>query len=86
MCLVEQPIAVVCQELARRQTTLIEGPVTRTGATGTLTSVYIRDPDGNLLELARYDDQTTGDRAKTSPLSARVFIVFTTFREGQTAA
>ncbi len=68
MCLlVEQPIAAVCQELARRQTPLIEGPVTRTGATGTLTSVYIRDPDGNLLELARYDDQTAGDRAKSSP-------------------
>jgi catechol 2,3-dioxygenase-like lactoylglutathione lyase family enzyme len=29
------------------------GPVQRTGATSALTSVYVRDPDGNLVELAR---------------------------------
>ncbi len=29
------------------------GPVRRTGATSALTSVYVRDPDGNLVELAR---------------------------------
>ncbi|WP_348550708.1 VOC family protein [Acidithiobacillus sp.] len=31
------------------------GPVPRTGATGPITSVYFRDPDGNLLEVATYD-------------------------------
>lgn len=30
------------------------GPVERTGARGTLTSVYIRDPDGSLIEIATY--------------------------------
>jgi catechol 2,3-dioxygenase-like lactoylglutathione lyase family enzyme len=30
------------------------GPVTRTGARGPMTSVYVRDPDGNLLEIASY--------------------------------
>lgn len=29
-----------------------EGPVERTGATGRIRSVYLRDPDGNLIELA----------------------------------
>jgi catechol 2,3-dioxygenase-like lactoylglutathione lyase family enzyme len=31
---------------------VIEGPVERTGATGTISSVYVRDPDGNLVELS----------------------------------
>lgn len=31
------------------------GPVTRTGATGPITSVYLRDPDRNLLEISTYD-------------------------------
>ncbi len=31
-----------------------DGPVGRTGATGPITSVYCRDPDGNLVEIASY--------------------------------
>jgi catechol 2,3-dioxygenase-like lactoylglutathione lyase family enzyme len=33
----------------------VEGPVRRLGALGAMTSVYIRDPDGNLAEIAVYD-------------------------------
>ena len=32
------------------------GPVRRDGAIGTLVSVYLRDPDGNLVELSSYVD------------------------------
>jgi catechol 2,3-dioxygenase-like lactoylglutathione lyase family enzyme len=31
---------------------IVEGPVARTGATGPIVSIYIRDPDGNLLEIS----------------------------------
>ena len=33
---------------------IIEGPVARTGAKGPMTSIYIRDPDQNLIEIATY--------------------------------
>ena len=39
-------------KLALRGVEVIEGPVERTGATGRLRSIYIRDPDGNLIELS----------------------------------
>ncbi|WP_457664819.1 VOC family protein [Thiolapillus sp.] len=34
---------------------ILEGPVTRTGAMGTIVSFYFRDPDGNLIEVANYE-------------------------------
>ncbi len=32
----------------------VQGPVPKTGALGPMTSVYCRDPDGNLIEIASY--------------------------------
>lgn len=40
--------------LAAQGVAVEEGPVTRTGARGAITSVYFRDPDGNLIELGHY--------------------------------
>lgn len=50
--LVEPPIAQVVERLGAADIAIIEGPVERTGAQGTLLSVYCRDPDGNLVELS----------------------------------
>lgn len=35
---------------------ILEGPVKRTGARGPITSLYVRDPDLNLIELSVYGD------------------------------
>jgi catechol 2,3-dioxygenase-like lactoylglutathione lyase family enzyme len=37
--------------------TIIDGPVGRQGALGDMMSVYCRDPDGNLVEIASYLDK-----------------------------
>jgi catechol 2,3-dioxygenase-like lactoylglutathione lyase family enzyme len=56
LCLVTTaPPDRVLAHLAACQITVEAGPVPRTGALGPITSVYIRDPDGNLLEIASYD-------------------------------
>lgn len=39
-------------QLAENGVTVEEGPVKRTGATGPILSIYIRDPDGNLIEIS----------------------------------
>jgi catechol 2,3-dioxygenase-like lactoylglutathione lyase family enzyme len=33
---------------------ILQGPVDKTGALGTIRSVYCRDPDGNLVEISSY--------------------------------
>jgi catechol 2,3-dioxygenase-like lactoylglutathione lyase family enzyme len=55
LCLItEMPIAGVQEELAAAGVPIEEGPVDRTGALGPIRSVYIRDPDRNLIEIATY--------------------------------
>ncbi len=46
------PAAEVVAHLQACDITVEKGPVRRTGATGPLLSVYLRDPDGNLVEVA----------------------------------
>ena len=48
------PIAQVIEHLQAQAIEIEEGPVERTGAVGTLESVYLRDPDNNLLEISNY--------------------------------
>jgi catechol 2,3-dioxygenase-like lactoylglutathione lyase family enzyme len=48
------PVEEVAAHLAAQGVAVEEGPVERTGALGPMRSVYLRDPDGNLLEISAY--------------------------------
>jgi catechol 2,3-dioxygenase-like lactoylglutathione lyase family enzyme len=45
---------------------LMFGPVHQMGALGPMTSVYCRDPDQNIIEIASYDEPTTHPGVLTS--------------------
>ena len=47
-----EPLDAVVRRLEAAGIPIEAGPVPRTGATGPIRSVYIRDPDGNLIEIA----------------------------------
>ena len=49
-----QPVQEVLDHFAAAGVVPEVGPVERTGALGAMTSVYCRDPDGNLIEVAVY--------------------------------
>jgi catechol 2,3-dioxygenase-like lactoylglutathione lyase family enzyme len=51
---VRQDIPEVVEHLRSCGVEVVEGPVGRAGALGPMTSVYLRDPDGNLVELSKY--------------------------------
>lgn len=50
--IVTTPLDEVVAHLKRYGVAIVEGPVQRTGATGPIRSVYVRDPDLNLIELS----------------------------------
>jgi catechol 2,3-dioxygenase-like lactoylglutathione lyase family enzyme len=56
VCLVTTtPLDRVVAHLRACGVPIEEGPVSRIGATGPITSVYLRDPDGDLVEVSTYD-------------------------------
>jgi len=58
ICLiVNERLDAVVAHLSACGVPIEEGPVVRTGALGPINSVYIRDPDGNLVELSHYQDE-----------------------------
>ncbi|ACZ83862.1 VOC family protein [Streptosporangium roseum] len=59
ICLVVEPLD--WQEVIESGVfTLLEGPVRRFGARGNATSIYVRDPDGNTVELRWYPQDAEG--------------------------
>lgn len=49
-----RPLAEVIAKLRASNWPILEGPVARTGAVGKIQSVYVRDPDQNLIEISEY--------------------------------
>ena len=55
LCLLTSaPPEQVVAHLRAEQVDIESGPVPRTGAQGVIRSVYVRDPDGNLVEISSY--------------------------------
>lgn len=56
LCLITRTgLNEVVAHLRDRGIQIEEGPVTRTGALGPITSVYLRDPDRNLVQIGTYE-------------------------------
>ncbi|MBW1605902.1 VOC family protein [Lactobacillus sp. Sy-1] len=54
-CLITKTaIKDVIATLKQKQIPIIEGPETKHGAMGPIESIYLRDPDNNLVEIANY--------------------------------
>jgi catechol 2,3-dioxygenase-like lactoylglutathione lyase family enzyme len=49
------PLDEVISKLKRSKIEIVEGPVKKTGAAGPIRSVYVRDPDLNLVEISVYE-------------------------------
>jgi catechol 2,3-dioxygenase-like lactoylglutathione lyase family enzyme len=48
-------IGLIAEHVRRSGVEIILGPTPKTGALGPITSIYFRDPDGNLVEIGSYD-------------------------------
>ncbi len=52
----QKPKEIVA-EFKEKDIPIVLGPVTKHGSKGKMTSVYVRDPDGNLVEISSYNNK-----------------------------
>ena len=48
------PLVQVIEQICDKGAKILEGPVEKTGASGAIRSIYLRDPDANLVEVSNY--------------------------------
>jgi catechol 2,3-dioxygenase-like lactoylglutathione lyase family enzyme len=53
--LTDTPLKDWLAHLKRHEVAVEEGPISRTGAVGPILSIYVRDPDANLIEISTAD-------------------------------
>jgi catechol 2,3-dioxygenase-like lactoylglutathione lyase family enzyme len=58
-----EPLSRIIEHFNRLRIEIIEGPVKRTGAQGPIESLYLRDPDGNLIEISNFPDQALNSQS-----------------------
>ena len=57
LCFVTRvPLSEIMKNVRHHGLEVIDGPVERSGAKGPVFSIYLRDPDGNLIEISNYID------------------------------
>lgn len=55
--LTSEPLDTVLSRVTSAGADIVDGPVERTGASQPIRSVYLRDPDGNLIEISEPIDR-----------------------------
>lgn len=68
----------VASHFRRERVEIVLGPVGKHGALGPIRSVYVRDPDGNLVEVSSYPWTTTGLRSGSRTSAPPHDITFST--------
>lgn len=71
--LTEKPVSKWASWLEDNEIEIIEGPVRRNGTTGPINSIYFRDPDGNLIELANLIDHNQTDTADETEMEEKAY-------------
>ena len=68
LCLITAtPLTEVRAHLRACGVRIEQGPIARTGAVGPITSIYVRDPDDNLIEIATYKPVPSDDAQPCPP-------------------